>query len=49
LRDDISPDDILRTLIGICYMHDRPGWQSSVLRLIDVFVDGLRAGSGKPA
>jgi hypothetical protein len=23
-------------------MHDRPGWQKSVLRLVDVFVDGLR-------
>jgi hypothetical protein len=26
----------------MCYMHDRPGWQDSVLRLVDVFVDGLR-------
>ena len=26
----------------MCYMHDQPGWQSSVLRLLDVFVDGLR-------
>jgi hypothetical protein len=23
-------------------MHDQPGWQKSVLRLVDVFVDGLR-------
>jgi hypothetical protein len=29
-------------LIGMCYMHDQPGWQQSVLRLLDVFVDGLR-------
>jgi len=45
IRSDISPEDLLRTLVGICYMHDRPGWQSSVLRLVDVFVDGLCAGS----
>jgi hypothetical protein len=23
-------------------MHDQPGWQKSVLRLLDVFIDGLR-------
>jgi hypothetical protein len=25
----------------MCYMHDKPGWQATVLRLLDVFVDGL--------
>jgi AcrR family transcriptional regulator len=42
IRDDIGPEDLLRALIGMCYMHDQPGWQASVLRLVDVFVDGLR-------
>lgn len=42
IRDDISPEDLLRAVVGMCYMHDQPGWQSSVLRLVDVFVDGLR-------
>ena len=42
IRDDISPEDLLRALVGMCYMHDQPGWQASVLRLLDVFVDGLR-------
>jgi len=42
IRDDISPEDVLRALVGMCYMHDQPGWQPSVLRLVDVFVDGLR-------
>ena len=42
IRADISPEDLLRALIGMCYMHDQPGWQTSVLRLVDVFVDGLR-------
>src|ERR1700720_4525942 len=42
IRADISPEDLLRALIGMCYMRDQPGWQESVLRLVDVFVDGLR-------
>jgi AcrR family transcriptional regulator len=46
IRADISPEDLLRALIGMCYMHDQPGWQNSVLRLLDVFVDGLRVQAG---
>jgi hypothetical protein len=42
IRDDISPEDLLRALISMCYMNDQPGWQTSVLRLVDVFIDGLR-------
>jgi AcrR family transcriptional regulator len=42
IRADIGPEDVLRALIGMCYLHDQPGWQNSVLRLLDVFVDGLR-------
>jgi AcrR family transcriptional regulator len=42
IRADISPEDLLRALVGMCYMHDQPGWQNSVMRLLDVFVDGLR-------
>jgi hypothetical protein len=42
IRSDIGPEDLLRALVGMCYMHDQPGWQKSVLRLLDVFVDGLR-------
>jgi AcrR family transcriptional regulator len=41
IRGDISPEDVLRALVGMCYMHDQPGWQASVLRLVEVFVDGL--------
>jgi AcrR family transcriptional regulator len=50
IRADIGPEDVLRALVGMCYIHDQPGWQSTVLRLLDVFVDGLRvqsAGSRK--
>src|SRR6202158_6591427 len=42
IRSDISPEDLLRALVGMCYMHDQPGWQKRVLRLVDVFIDGLR-------
>ena len=42
LRADIDPEDLLRALVGMCYAHDRPGWQAKVLRLVDVFIDGLR-------
>ncbi len=44
IRADIGPDDLLRTLIGLCYMHERPDWKGNVLRLVDVFVDGLANG-----
>jgi AcrR family transcriptional regulator len=42
LRAGIDPEDLLRTLVGMCYAHDRPGWQAKVLRMVDVFIDGLR-------
>lgn len=42
IRSDIAAEDIFRTLVGMCMMHDGTGWQASVLRLVDVFVDGLR-------
>jgi AcrR family transcriptional regulator len=42
IRADITPEDLLRALVGMCYTHDKPGWQANVLRLVDVFVDGLR-------
>jgi hypothetical protein len=42
IRSDIGPEDLIRALIGMCYTHDQPGWQKSVLRLVDIFIDGLR-------
>ncbi|SEQ73889.1 transcriptional regulator, TetR family [Faunimonas pinastri] len=41
IRDDVDAADLLRALIGVCYMHDQPGWQESAVRLMDVFADGL--------
>lgn len=55
IRADIGPDDLLRALAGMYYTHDQPGWQASVARLVDIFVDGLctrprasKRGSAKP-
>ena len=42
IRSDIQPENLVRAVVGMCYMHDQPGWQASVLRLMDVLVDGLR-------
>ena len=43
LRPDIPAADVMRALFGFCYA---PGpadnWQDAALRLLDVFVDGLR-------
>jgi AcrR family transcriptional regulator len=51
IRADITPEDLLRTLVGMCMLHDQPGWQASVVRMLDVLVDGLRVQrrAGKPA
>ena len=43
-RSDISPEDLLRTLIGIFYSQGIADWQPTALRLVDIFVDGLRKG-----
>src|SRR5437764_8635577 len=51
IRSDISPADLLRALVGMCYLHDQPGWQRSAVRLLDVFVAALptQAGGDRPA
>ena len=42
IRGDVSAEDLLRTLVGMCLMHDAPGWQASVVRMLDVLLDGMR-------
>ncbi len=42
IRGDISAEDLIRTLVGMCYTHANAGWQANVIRLLDVFLDGLR-------
>ncbi len=47
IRPDIEPEDLVRSLVGMCYVHNQPGWQANVLRLMDVLVDGLRVSQAK--
>ncbi len=42
LRADVEAEDLLRTLVGIYYAESSSDWQPKALRLVDVFVDGLR-------
>lgn len=42
LRPDARPADLLQVLFALCHNSDAPGWQDDVLRLMDVFLDGLR-------
>jgi AcrR family transcriptional regulator len=49
LRGDVGAEEILRALVGICYTQEAPDWQRNVLRLADVFVDGLRQADATPA
>lgn len=49
VRRDISADDLLRAVIGLCYLHEGPGWQTRVMRLFEVFLDGLRFPMAGPA
>lgn len=45
-RADVGPGDVLHMLVALCYGSDAPGWQRNVLRLLDVFVDGLCVREG---
>lgn len=45
IRPDADPDDLLRALVGFTYGNTSPNWQPSALRLIDIIMDGLRAGA----
>ncbi len=46
IRSEVSSEDLLRVMISLCYSGDQPGWQDSVIRLLDVFLDGLVAPPG---
>ncbi|RIY02529.1 TetR/AcrR family transcriptional regulator [Aureimonas flava] len=48
VRGDVGPEDLLQTLVGLCLMAREPDWESNVVRLMDVFVDGMRVGAGAP-
>lgn len=44
LRSDITADDLLTAIYALCYARQpEPDWRAKVLRLVDVFMDGLAA------
>ena len=49
IRNDVSAEDLLRTLVGMCLLHDQPGWQVGVVRMLDVLIDGMRVKAASPA
>lgn len=42
IRDDVSPEEIVATLFGIYYAQSPDNWQQTALRMVEIFVDGLR-------
>lgn len=46
-RSDIGPEDLLKAVLGFCYLQDGPDWQAQVMRLMDVFLEGLRLPQDK--
>jgi AcrR family transcriptional regulator len=49
IRSDVSAEDLLRTLVGMCLLHDQAGWQAGVVRMLDVLIDGMRVKTASPA
>ena len=42
LRDDITAEELLRTVVGVFYADGPKDWQASALRIVDILIDGLR-------
>ncbi len=45
-RSDVSPEELLRALVGIFYSQAAEKWQPGALRLVNVLVDGLCRSTG---
>ena len=48
IRPDVVPDDLLRTLSGVCMMSDQPEWKEQARRMVALLMDGLRYGAPVP-
>lgn len=47
IRDGVTADDLLQTMYALCYAREPgPGWRENVLRLLDIFIDGLKVRRG---
>ena len=45
IRSDVTPEDLTRTLGGICMAGDSTDWQDKTVRLVGLVFDGLRFGA----
>ena len=41
VRAHVEPQELLRALVGFCMVDGQADWRATVLRLTDVFMDGL--------
>ena len=43
IREGVTAEDLLQTMYALCYAREPgPDWRRQVLRLLDIFVDGLK-------
>jgi len=45
IRSDLSADDVLRAMSGLMQLNPHGDWQDQARRLLDLLMDGLRAGA----
>ncbi|WP_306191528.1 MULTISPECIES: TetR/AcrR family transcriptional regulator [unclassified Streptomyces] len=45
IRPDVTPDDFVLAIAGLWQMDPHGDWQSRATRLLDLVMDGLRAGA----
>lgn len=43
IREGVTAEDLLQTMYAFCYAREPgPAWRANVVRLLDIFVDGLK-------
>ena len=43
IRDGVTSEDLLQTMYALCYAREPgPDWREKVLKLLDIFLDGLK-------
>jgi hypothetical protein len=42
IRQDLEPIDLLGALVGVAQVPNRPDWQDSARRLVDILILGSR-------
>ena len=44
VRDDVSGEDVLLALVGMCMMRKQPDWRDGAIKMTDILVDGMLIG-----